>query len=239
MITRQSGIVQEFNRGLIAQTGIIPVGKKFLQETYAFDVKEVKSVLSEAAGAAAKQILRITGIFQKMDEENQNHRLYTGPIIREAVGALQPDLTRRVVMGEFDHPPDAKIHLERVSHLITKVWTEGKYVYGEAEVIEGTDQGKNLAALLRAGVKLGISSRGVGDMEVVNEGSENERYIVQPGYRFVTWDVVGEPSVLEATLSVMESRQGKPRRGIITRANLSQMNTRAALMRELRQKLGL
>lgn len=226
----------DFNRGLVAQTGVIPTGTRFLQDTYPFEVKDVKSVMSEAMGVK-KPALRITGIFQKADEDNQNHRSYPFPILREAVEALQPDLGRRVVMGEFDHPPDAKIHLERVSHLITRVWMEGKYVYGEAEVIEGTTQGANLAALLRAGVKLGISSRGVGDMEVVNEGMTSERYIVQPGYRFVTWDVVGEPSVLEATLSVMESRQAK--RGIITRAKLRQNSPEAAILTEIRRRLEL
>lgn len=123
---------------------------------------------------------------------------------------------------------DAKIHLERVSHLITKVWMEGKLVYGEAEVIEDTTQGHNLAALLRAGVRIGISSRGVGDMEVVNEGSSDESYMVQDGYRFVTWDVVGEPSVQEAVMSVMESKNG-----IVTRAQLRNNNPKSALLHEI------
>lgn len=132
---------------------------------------------------------------------------------------------------------DAKIHLDRVSHLITKLWMEGDYVYGEAEVISGTDQGKNLTALLEAGVRIGISSRGVGDMEVVNEGMEDEKYIVQPGYRFVTFDVVGEPSIEEAVMSVMESRNKK--RGIVTRSKLYKSNPELAAINEMRKFLNL
>ena len=112
---------------------------------------------------------------------------------------------------------------------------EGKYVYGEAEVLEGTNLGRNLGSLLRAKIGIGISSRGVGDMEVVNEGAEDERYIVQPGYRFVTWDAVGEPSVLEATMSVMESRQAAKK--IITRAEMRKENPDVALVNEISEWL--
>ena len=128
---------------------------------------------------------------------------------------------------------DAKIHLERVSHLITKVWMEGKFVYGEAEVIEGTDPGRNLAALLRHGVRVGISSRGVGDMEVVNEGTADEAYMVQGGYRFVTWDTVGEPSVQEAVMSVMESKEY----GIMTRSRIRNLKPDIALVNEISEWL--
>jgi hypothetical protein len=197
----------------------------------------MKSVISEVAGGK-KPVLRITGVFQKADELNQNDRSYPMDTLKEAVDSIQDDLKRRVVMGEFDHPPDAKIHLERVSHLITKVWMEGKYVYGEAEVIEGTTQGKNLSALLRAGVQIGISSRGVGDMEIVNEGSDEEQYIVQPGYRFVTWDTVGEPSVQEATMSVMESIKRR-KEGIITRERLHKNDPEYALLQALKRTLEL
>ena len=116
-----------FNRGLVAQTGVIPAGAQFLQETFPLEVRELKQVVTESAGGTTKA-LRITGVFQKGDDQNQNGRVYPLDILSEAVGELQEDIGRRVVMGEFDHPPDAKIHLDRVSHLITKVWMEGKYV---------------------------------------------------------------------------------------------------------------
>jgi len=102
---------------------------------------------------------------------------------------------------------DAKIHMDRVSHLMTKIWMEDKNVLGELEVIEDMPCGQMLAALVRAGVTVGISSRGIGDMKPVMTESMQEAYEVLPGYRFVTWDTVAEPSVKEAELSVMESKQ--------------------------------
>jgi hypothetical protein len=217
-----------FSRSQVAQTGVLPNGSRLLRETFPLKLTDVKEVITETSGGKLP-VLRITGIFQKADDKNQNGRVYLMGILKEAVESIQPELQKRVVMGEFDHPPDAKIHLERVSHLITKVWMEGKYVYGQAEVLEGTTQGKNLSALLKAGVGIGISSRGVGDMQSVNEGSE-ELFMVQPGYRFVTWDVVGEPSVQEAVMSVMESKNHKV---IVTRDIVRKVRPDIALVNEI------
>lgn len=127
---------------------------------------------------------------------------------------------------------DAKIHLDRLSHVITKVWMESKYVYGVAEVLEEMPCGKMLGALLRAKVQVGISSRGVGDLEVVNEGTESQHYKVCKGYQIVTWDVVGEPSVQEAVLSVMESRNR-----ILTRSAMARLNPEKALDHAIKEWL--
>jgi hypothetical protein len=188
----------------ISQTGIIPDGMSLLREDREFNIVQSRTV-KEKDGAKK---LRLTGIIQKADVYNENGRLYDSGVLTEAVGAIQESINNRKVMGEFDHPADAKIHMDRVSHLMTKVWMENNNVLGELEVIEDMPCGQMLAALVRAGVTVGISSRGVGDMRpAVNEGME--AYEVLPGYRFVTWDVVAEPSVKEAELSVMESKQRK------------------------------
>jgi hypothetical protein len=102
---------------------------------------------------------------------------------------------------------DAKIHLDRVSHLVTKLWMENKKVYGELEVLSDMPCGKILLALVEAQIVPCISSRGIGDMSpTVIEGTNEEGYDVLPGFRFVTWDIVAEPSVTEAQLSVLESK---------------------------------
>lgn len=182
--------------------------------------------MSESKGLEGRPVLKITGVFQRADHRNQNGREYPLEVIAEAVKSIQEDVTKRAVMGEFDHPSDAKIHLDRVSHVITKLWMEGKYVYGVAEVLEDMPCGKMLATLLKSKVQVGISSRGVGDMEVVSEAA-GQFYKVQPGYQFVTWDIVGEPSVSEAVMHVMESRNRIP-----TRANRS-IDPKKALVKEL------
>ncbi len=213
-------------RQQIATTGNLPQGTQLFQDAMPLKIKDMKSVVSEAMGG--KPVLRITGVFQKAEDKNQNGRIYPRSVLESAVKSLQEDIPNRCVMGEFDHPPDAKIHLDRVSHLITKVWMEGNYVYGEAEVLEKMPYGGQLAALLRSNVQVGISSRGVGDMEVVNEGMADESYVVQEGYEFVTWDVVGEPSVQEATMNVMEAKNR-----VMTRENLRKLNPEKALINEM------
>jgi hypothetical protein len=228
MLTQQS-----FNRGRIAQTGVLPYGQ-IIRDTFPLRIENVKRVVVEQAGAK-RPVLRVTGVFQLADDQNQNGRVYPRKILAEAVKAIQKDLPKRVVLGEFDHPTDAKIHLDRVSHLITKVWMEGKHVYGEAEILP-TDCGRNLGVLFESKVGVGISSRGVGDMEAVNEGREDEKFVVQDGYRFVTWDCVAEPSVSEAVLSVMESRQRNlnlSKKAIITRGKLRATHPEKAFIPEL------
>lgn len=201
-------IISRFNRGVVAQSGVIPENMRFLQDTYPLKVLESKQVVSESISEAAGRVvkaLQITGIFQKADDCNQNGREYPLEVITQAVSTIKEDIIKRGVMGEFDHPTDAKIHLERVSHIITKLWMEGKYVYGVAEVLEEMPCGAMLKTLLKNRVQVGISSRGVGDMEeIMAEG--RSRFRVQPGYQFVTWDIVGEPSVSDAIMHVMESK---------------------------------
>lgn len=192
------------NRNTIAKTGMVPGNTSLITDIYPMQVKKMERVMREGAGTS-KPVMKITGVFQKADVKNENGRIYPREVLASAVQQLQEDVTHRRVMGEFDHPQDAKIHLANVSHLITKVWMEGKYIYGEAEVLEEMPCGKMLGALLRSGVQVGISSRGVGDMETVMEGQE-ECYKVCDGYSIVTWDIVAEPSVQEAVMSVMESR---------------------------------
>jgi hypothetical protein len=197
------------NRDYIAQTGVIPEGFQFIQDSRPLQVIDMKKVLAESASGSKVPVMRCTGVFQRADERNANGRVYPHDILKEAVGKLQPIIKERRVMGEFDHPPDAKIHLDRVSHLITKLWMEGKTVMGEIEVLNDTRMpyGSQLACLLERKVQIGISSRGVGDMEIVMHEGEDS-YQVQPGYEFVTFDSVAEPSVSGTQLNQLrESRE--------------------------------
>lgn len=188
--------------GQVSKTGVVPDGMSLLVEEKEFNVIQSREI-SEKSG---KKKLRLTGIIQKASDLNENGRVYSSNVLSEAVDAIQESIMKRKVTGELDHSCDAKIHMDRISHLMTKVWMESKNVLGELEVIEETPCGQILSALVKAGITVGISSRGVGDMRpCVNE--DTEYYEVLPGYRFITWDVVAEPSVKEAELSVMESKQ--------------------------------
>lgn len=193
------------NRGLIAETGTIPAGMQLIQDTFAFEVVDRKNTVTEDVNGKEVPIMKVTGLFQQGDTQNANGRVYpTNEVLIPAVKAIQEDVAHRQVMGEYDHPIDAKIHLDRVSHLITNIWMEGRKVYGEAEVLHYLPCGAALRGLFEHKVRVGISSRGVGDMEVAEKNGQ-DFYNVLPGYSFVTFDAVAEPSVSSAILNIHEN----------------------------------
>lgn len=200
----------EIDRAYIAQTGEIPAGYQLIRDSMPFKVVDVIRSITESVGKKIPT-MRCTGVFQRADEKNANGRVYPLSILEEAVSALQDPIKARQIMGEFDHPPDAKIHLDRISHLITRLWIENKTVYGELEVINDArcPCGSMLSCYLDRGIQVGVSSRGVGDMEIVMHEGE-DTYEVQPGFRFVTFDAVAEPSVKGTQLQKLnESIQRK------------------------------
>lgn len=227
------------NRRTIAETGEIPAGLRLIKDSFPFQVIETKNVVSEDAHGRETPVMRVTGLFQLGDTQNANGRIYpTNDVLAPAVRAIQEDVSNRSVMGEFDHPSDAKIHLDRVSHLLTKVWMEGKKVYGEAEILHKQPCGAALRGLFEHKVRVGISSRGVGDMEMVERNGQ-ELYNVMPGYAFVTWDAVAEPSVGGAILNIQESltRRIKPMRSQLSKIGPEAYN--ALLVREINSYFGL
>jgi hypothetical protein len=182
-----------------------------IQDTFPLKIMRSERIMSEDINGNKVPRLRIGGQFQKASSPNANGRIYPANVLNAAVEDLQEHIKSRRILGEFDHPPDAKIHLDRVSHLITKLWMEGDTVFGECEVLENTQHGSQLKALLESNVNIGISSRGVGDMEAtIYEGEEY--YQVLPGYSFVTFDIVAEPSVHGSYMSVLESKDNLRKR---------------------------
>jgi hypothetical protein len=201
---RQLASYPVINRRMIAETGQIPLGYHMIRDVFPFKVLDTKMTVTEGVDGRETPVMRVSGLFQMGDNPNANGRIYpTSDVLAPAVRAIQEDISHRKVMGEYDHPADAKIHLDRVSHLITKIWMDGRKVYGEAEVLHRLPCGAALRGLFEHKVETGISSRGVGDMEVV-EHNNQELYRVMPGYAFVTWDAVAEPSVSGAVLNIQE-----------------------------------
>ena len=197
-------MLQQVNRSIVSRTGDLG-GHTLLQDSYPLKILRQERIMSEDVNGNKVPVLRIGGQFQLAGKPNANGRIYPDGVLAQAVEEIQEDIKARRVLGEYDHPPDAKIHLERVSHLITKLWMENGSVFGEAEVLAKTEKGSQLQALLESNVMIGISSRGVGDMETSIYENE-EYYQVLPGYTFVTFDIVAEPSVHGSYMSVMESR---------------------------------
>ena len=132
---------------------------------------------------------------------------------------------------------DSKIHLDRVSHLVTKLWMEGKTVLGEMEVIndDRSPCGSMLACMLDRGIQVGISSRGVGDMELVEYEGE-DAYQVQEGFEFISFDCVQEPSVYGTQINKLN--ESKERLLKKDRKQLIKQAKEVILAREIRRYLG-
>lgn len=136
---------------------------------------------------------RLKGIFQQADVKNGNGRVYPRSVLEREVQRLQEGINEKRILGELDHPSDARIHLDKVSHLVTKLSIQPTgEVYGEATVLE-TPSGRVLQELLKSGIKLGISSRGFGTVKKNNGVDE-----VAGDYRMVTFDIVSDPSTPNA-----------------------------------------
>ena len=158
------------------------------------DFNELTYTVDELNEDGMPKKFRLKGRFQHADLPNGNGRVYPRPVLESSIQKTSQAVTDRRMLGELDHPNDAKIHLEKVSHVITKLQlTEDGQMYGEAEVLP-TASGKILESLLRSGVKLGISSRGFGSTKKNGKGLDE----VQNDFKLVTFDIVSDPSTPNA-----------------------------------------
>lgn len=135
-----------------------------------------------------KGTTKFRGKFQEAEAKNKNNRIYPYSILDENVKKLSPIIKARGLVGELDHPTDSVIHFEKASHIVTNVWWEGNNLMGEGEILN-TPAGRILKALLNDGVRVGISSRGVG-----NGREENGVFVIGESYKLITFDAVADPS---------------------------------------------
>lgn len=157
--------------------------KTTLAEHLSFD--QAKIVLEQEELDGGKKSLHLNGICIQGDIRNANQRVYSSQEIDKAVKMLNEQISGGYsVLGEVDHPEDLKINLDRVSHMITKMWMEGANGYGKLKILP-TPMGQLVQTMLESGVKLGVSSRGSG--EVDSNGN------VQ-GFEIITVDIVAQPS---------------------------------------------
>ena len=154
-----------------------------LAEHLSYD--QAKIVLESEEGSDGKKSLHLNGICIQGDIRNANQRVYSSQEIGKAVKTLNEQIAGGYsVLGEVDHPQDLKINLDRVSHMITKMWMDGPNGYGKLKILP-TPMGQLIQSMLEAGVKLGVSSRGSGEVD----GSGNVQ-----GFEIITVDVVAQPS---------------------------------------------
>lgn len=132
--------------------------------------------------------LIMTGVIQRADARNGNGRIYSQPILEREMKRYGNLVKERMALGELDHPETSTVMLEKVSHLVTEVWWNGKDVMGKIEVLN-TPRGKILQELVNANIKIGISSRGTGSVREGREGT-----IVEDDFSLICFDIVSEPS---------------------------------------------
>jgi|SaaInlV_100m_DNA_2_1039680.scaffolds.fasta_scaffold01591_4 hypothetical protein len=170
-----------------------------------YNVLEKVKIINE--GTKGRTKVRLQGKFQKCDEQNNNGRIYPKSILESQVKAIQEKIGDRSLVGALDHPTNDAIHLSQASHLITKLWVEKNGdVMGECEILS-TPNGKIVEALLNDGVKLGISSRGIGS---VTEGIKGK--LVNEDFKLITFDLVSDPSTRGAFPQISESMRENSKR---------------------------
>ena len=157
--------------------------QSYLREHLTFDQARVE--LHEADEKNGKN-LYLKGIAIQGGVRNANQRVYPVSEIANAVKTLNDQIVNGYsVLGEVDHPDDLKVNLDRVSHMITEMWMDGPNGYGKMKVLP-TPMGNLIKTMLEAGVKLGVSSRGSGNV------SEHSGEVSD--FEIITVDIVAQPS---------------------------------------------
>ena len=146
----------------------------------------------------------IKGIFMQSDIQNQNGRIYPYSVLKKQVKEFNEKFVKQDrALGELGHPSGPTVNLDRVSHVITELQEDGKNFIGKAKIID-TPNGKIVKNLLESGVRLGVSSRGLGSVKTNKEGV-NE---VQDDFVLSTVDIVSDPSAPDAFVNgIMEGKE--------------------------------
>ncbi len=170
------------------------MGKKLLREYYELCEGGVCQDLltEEEKRFVAGGGMMLSGKLQEADVQNGNGRIYPHSVLMREMKNYQKLVQERRALGELDHPEDSVINLKNASHMVTDVWWDNKNVMGKVKVLD-TPSGGILKSLVESGVKLGISSRGMGS---VTESSGQT--IVEDDFQLICFDFVSEPSTPNA-----------------------------------------
>ena len=179
------------------------MSKQLLREFHALCPDGMcQDLLSEREKREIKEegVMYLTGRIQTADKKNGNGRKYPEKVLKREMDNYIKIVNDNRACGELDHPDDSVINLKNVSHMVTKCWWEGKDVMGKIKVLD-TPSGRILKDLVGAGVKLGISSRGLGTVKEVNGDT-----MVEDDFQLICFDMVSEPSTAGAFM-VKENKE--------------------------------
>ena len=162
--------------------------KQLLVDYTIFEISP--KIISESEARNNGKVI-VTGVLQRAEAANQNGRVYPKEILeREVEKYSKREIKENRALGELDHPESSVVNLKNVSHNVKKVWWDGNDVVGEVEILP-TPSGNILKELLKSGVTLGISSRGMGSVEQIEESGQVR---VKDDFELVCWDFVSNPS---------------------------------------------
>ena len=170
-------------------------------QTFEITPQQINESLSKNGGR-----LIVNGVLQRAEAKNQNGRIYPKEtLMREANKYAESFIAEKRALGELDHPDSSVVNLNNVSHNVLGMSWKGDDLVGTVEVLS-TPAGNILKELFKSGIKLGISSRGMGSVkEVMGEGEQTLE--VQPDFELIAFDFVSNPSTHGAFLSpVNESK---------------------------------
>ena len=180
--------------------------KNLLVEYIPFDVskKQITESIKENNGK-----LIVKGVLQRAEAKNQNGRVYPKEILmREAKNYNNNFIKENRALGELDHPDSSVVNLSNASHNIIDMYWKSNDLMGTVEVL-GTPSGNILKELFKSGIKLGISSRGIGSIEAIEEGDAQQ---VQSDFELIAFDFVSNPSTHGAFMYPMNESVDKNNR---------------------------
>ena len=185
-----------------------------------------------------KKNYKIKGVFMQADIKNKNGRVYPMEILQKEVKRYNKEfINEKRAYGELGHPEGPTVNLERASHMITALYSDGKNFIGEAKVLS-TPMGEIVKSLMDEGAKLGVSSRGMGSLEQKNGAN----YVRDDFYLATAADIVSDPSAPSAFVEgIMEGKEWVWTHGALLEADLVEMkeriNTRIRKKQALEQNI--
>tara|TARA_Y100000356_G_scaffold25895_1_gene18230 strand:+ start:166 stop:795 length:630 start_codon:yes stop_codon:yes gene_type:complete len=188
------------------------MSKNLLVDYIPFEVtpQQINESLSKNGGR-----LIVKGVLQRAEAKNQNGRVYPKEtLMREAEKYSKVQISERRALGELDHPDSSVVNLNNASHNVLEMHWDGNDLLGTVEVL-GTPAGNILKELFKSGIKLGISSRGLGSVKEIHEDEGQDTVEVQPDFELIAFDFVSNPSTHGAFLS--PTNEGKLNESVGTR----------------------
>ena len=193
------------------------MSKQFLLREY-YELCEggiCQDFLTEAEKSEVRsgEALYLTGIMQRASAKNGNGRVYPLAVLKREMKNYMKLVSERRALGELDHPESSVVNLQNCSHMVTDMWFEGNDLMGKIKALS-TPTGELLKSLIKSGVQVGISSRGLGSVK--EEGGET---IVEDDFQLICFDIVADPSTKGAFMKPSLHENNNSYKEVFTRAD--------------------